>query len=401
VEEEVIAGVISATTTKAWAAGSPRMNNSGGLAQPRPNLARPPAGSHAPVARPKRPGVPRPTGAAVSAPTRVELDRITSLWRGALDTAKHALEASASGTSRLDPRELGERSRRLTQEQVTVGRLLDAVAREEHVRLRRPLSAPRATSRMLGLPAGTLACMFDLDGVLTASAEIHAAAWAQTFDELLLRRAEHAGEAFMYSARPFDPRGDYYACLHGRPRLDGVREFLSSRGINLPDGRPDDPAAAETVHGLANRKNEALLLLLNREGVAAFEGSRRYLEAARDVGLRCAVVSASANTQEILDRAGLATLLDQRVDGDTIRRDHLRPKPAPDTLIAACRLLGVAADSTIAFETTHAGIAAACAAGVRRVVAVDREGRKATLLAAGADEVVSDLNELLDPALIL
>jgi beta-phosphoglucomutase family hydrolase len=400
VEEEVIAGAILAATTEVRAATSARMNNAGGSAQLRPRLARSPTRSHAPVERSKRPGAPEPCGDAVSAQNPVDLDRITAHWRGALDTAKHALEASTAGTSRLDARELSERGLRLAKERDTVGRLLEAVARERHVRLRRPLSAPRATSRMLGLPAGTLACLFDLDGVLTASAEIHAAAWAQTFDEVLLRRAEHAGEGFMYSARPFDPRSDYYAYLHGRPRLDGVREFLSSRGINLPDGRPDDSAAAETAHGLANRKNETLLLLLNREGVAAFEGSRRYLEAARDVGLQCAVVSASANTQEILERAGLATLLDQRVDGDTIRRDHLRPKPAPDTLTAACQLLGVAAESAIAFETTHAGIAAACAAGVRRVVAVDRAGRKIALLAAGADEVVSDLTELLDPSLI-
>jgi HAD superfamily hydrolase (TIGR01509 family) len=252
---------------------------------------------------------------------------------------------------------------------------------------------------MLGLPAGALACLFDLDGVLTASAAIHAAAWAETFDEFLSRRGPHAGEGFAHFVRPFDRGADYAAYLHGRPRLDGVQEFLSSRAVSLPTGRPGDPAGAETVYGLANRKNEALRRRLEREGVAAFDGSRRYLEAAREAGVDCVVVSASANTAEFLERAGLADLVDERVDGDTIRRGRLRAKPAADTLLAACRLLGTPPDGAVAFETTPAGIAAARAAAVGVVVGVDRSGQAAALRSAGADLVVGDLAELLDPAL--
>lgn len=289
----------------------------------------------------------------------------------------------------------------LAREREGVAQLLDAIARERHVRLRRPLSAPRATRRMLGLPRYAHACLFDLDGVLTPSARIHAAAWAETFDELLSRRGEHAGEGFAHLARPFDARADYFAHVHGRPRLDGVREFLASRGISLPEGEPDDPPGTATVHGLANRKNEALLRRLDREGLVAFEGSRRYLEAAGEAGLRCAVVSASANTGEILKRSGLAALIDELVDGESICRDRLRAKPLPDTLLAACRALGVPPSAAVAFETTRAGVVAARAAGVALLVAVDRTGRASPLREAGADLVVGDLAELIDDGPVL
>lgn len=330
----------------------------------------------------------------------VSLDALSAGWRIAFDAAEDALRAaSAAGMSRLGAAELRERSGRLARERDAIARLLDAAARENHTRLRRPLSAPRATRRMLGLPEEALACLFDLDGVLTASATIHAAAWAETFDEFLSRRGEHAGEGFAHLVRPFDPRADYFAHVHGRPRLDGVRDFLASRGIRLPDGVPADPPGAETMHGLANRKNEALLHRLDREGVAAFDGSRRYLEASHEAGLRCAVVSASANTAAILERAGLSALVDERIDGDTIRHERLRAKPAPDTLLAACRDLAIPPDAAVAFETTRAGIAAGRSADVGLVVAVDRAGRAGTLRADGADVVVGDLAELLDPAL--
>jgi HAD superfamily hydrolase (TIGR01509 family) len=343
-----------------------------------------------------------PTRASQSAnrPQPITLDALTAGWRLALDAAEDALQAAGAPRSgRLEAVELQERGRRLAQERSTIAGLLDAIALEHHVRLRRTLSAPRATKRMLGLPAGALACLFDLDGVLTASATVHAAAWAETFDEFLSRRGPRAGEGFAHFVRPFDRGADYAAYLHGRPRLEGVREFLSSRGISLPTGRPDDPAGAETVYGLANLKNEALRRRLEREGVAAFDGSRRYLEAAREAGVDCAVVSASANTGEFLERAGLADLVGERVDGDTIRRGRLRAKPAADTLLAACRLLGTPPDGAVAFETTPAGIAAARAAAVGVIVGVDRTGQAAALRSAGADLVVGDLAELLDPAL--
>ena len=226
-----------------------------------------------------------------------------------------------------------------TRERDTAAHLLDLVAREDHIHLHH-LTSRRITKQMIGLPARMLACVFDLDGVLTVSAPIHAAAWADTFDEFLARRLEQTGERFG-AFRPFNPATDYYEHIHGKPRVGGVHAFLASRGIRLPEGCSDDPPGVETVQGLASRKNEALIRRLDREGVRAYAGTRLYLEAAREAGLRLAVVSASANTGAILARAGLDDLIADRVDGNTIRDEHLRSKPAPDTLLAACGRLGV------------------------------------------------------------
>ncbi len=242
-----------------------------------------------------------------------------------------------------------------------------------------------------------LACVFDLDGVLTPSASIHAAAWAVTFDELLARRVEATGERFA-PFRPFNRDTDYAEHIHGKPRLEGVAAFLASRGIRLAEGHPDDPPGDATVYGLANRKNELLLERLDREGVTAFAGTQEYLEEARGAGLLLAVVSASANTDKILERAGLAALIDERVDGNTIRSEHLQSKPAPDTLFAACSRLGVEPGRAAAFETTPVGVAAARAAGFGLVIGVDRRGRADMLPPHGADRVVTDLSALLEPA---
>jgi HAD superfamily hydrolase (TIGR01509 family) len=331
----------------------------------------------------------------------VDLDAVTEGWRSALDAADDALSAvDRAGMSRIPDVELRRQRLELARQRAAAATLLDTIAGEQHLHLRRPLSAPRATKRMLGLPLRTAACVFDLDGVLTASAALHAAAWAETFDPFLGRRGEHVGEAFVHLARPFDPRADYLTFLHGRPRLVGVRDFLASRGIRLADGRPDDAPTSETVHGLANRKSEAVRRILAREGVAAYAGSRAYLDAAREAGVRSAVVSASAHTREILERARLVALVEVRVDGETIRRDHLQGKPAPDTLLAACRMLGLGPGEAAAFETTIEGIAAARQAGVGLVVAVDRTGAAIAWREAGADLVVHDLAELLDPVLV-
>jgi HAD superfamily hydrolase (TIGR01509 family) len=226
--------------------------------------------------------------------------------------------------------------------------------------------------------------------VLIGSAAIHIAAWTETFDEFISRRIERTGGRFAL----FNPRVDYPRHIHGKPRLDGVRAFLASRGISLPEGEPGDSPGLETVHGLANRKNQALLRRLDEHGVHAFEGSRRYLEIAHDAGLQCAVVSASANTPTILERSGLADLIDQSVDGNTIIAERLRAKPAPDTLLAACRQLGVDPQRAAAFETTPAGIAAARAAGFRTVIGVNSPGRADGLRAEAADFVVTGLDEL-------
>jgi HAD superfamily hydrolase (TIGR01509 family) len=245
---------------------------------------------------------------------------------------------------------------------------------------------------VLGLPPRIDACVFNLDGVLIGSASLHAAAWTETFDELISRRLERTRGRFA----PFNPRVDYPAHMHGRPRLEGVRGFLASRGIRLPEGEPDDAPGSETVYGLANRKNQALLRLLDERGVQAFEGSRRYLELARDAGIRCAVVSASANAETLLERAGLSDLIQACIDGNAIVAERLAARPSPAILLAACRRLGVEADHAAVFETSAAGIAAGRAGGFELVVGVDRTGDSGALRDNGASRVIGGLPELLD-----
>jgi beta-phosphoglucomutase family hydrolase len=333
---------------------------------------------------------------AKSTRAQPKLDAVSAHWRVALNRAQDALDAASLCNASLGfpPEELRDRRRGLAQERETTAQLIDAIAREERVHLVHPLSAPRASKRMLGLPTEVLACVFDLEGVLTGSASIHARAWAETFDPFLLRRAEHTGERFA-PFKPFTPR-DYDEHIHGKPRLDGVHAFLASRGIRLPHGRPEDAPGTETVYGLANAKAEALKRHLDREGVAAFEGSLRYLEAAHEAHLTCAVVSASAHSDVILESAGLTRLVDERIDADSIRAERLQSKPAPDTLLAACRQLGVRPEQAAAFETTLAGVEAAEAADFAVVVAVDRSGQDQVLRGGGADTVVTDLAALLD-----
>lgn len=331
----------------------------------------------------------------------VSLDALAGRWRAAFGVASDALQAASSCRSSLGfaEQELAERKGRLVRERETAARLLTLIAHEDHVELHRSVLAPRTTRPMVGLPAAVLACVFDLEGVLTGSASIHAAAWADAFDEFLSRRLEQTGERFA-AFRPFNPATDYYQHLHGKPRLEGVHAFLAGRGIRLPEGHIDDPPGTETVYGLANRKSEALLRRLDREGVSAYADTRQYLEAASEAGLLIAAVSASASTAVILERAGLAPLIAERVDGNTIRTERLRSKPAPDTLLAACRKLAVPPARAAAFETTDAGIVAARAAGFGFVVGVDRHDRRGMLDARGADVVVPDLTAMLDPALV-
>ena len=251
--------------------------------------------------------------------------------------------------------------------------------------------------RLLGLRGGIKACVFNLDGVLVGTAAIHAAAWAETFGEFLIARAERARGQF--TPPPFDPTTDYAAHIHGRPRLEGVRTFLASRGISLPEGLPDDAPEAETVHGLANRKKTAFLRRVDAQGVKAFEGVRTYLELAREAGVRSAVLSASANTATILERAGLTTLVDVCVDGNTIAAEQLHARPAPDMVLEACRQLGVEPSETAVFETSAAGVAAARAARCELVLGVDRAGRWKALLDEGATSVVSGVDAILERTL--
>lgn len=244
---------------------------------------------------------------------------------------------------------------------------------------------------MLGLPEAVRACLFDLDGVLTDTASVHTRAWKAMFDAYLAARSERTGEPFV----PFDPEDDYRRFVDGRKRDDGVRTFLASRGITLPDGTDDDPPEIETVHGLGNRKNEAFRVTLQADGVEVFEGSRRYLAAVTDAGLATAVVSASANAGEVLALTGLDKFIAQRVDGVTLRTEHIAGKPAPDSFLRAAQLLGVAPAQAAVFEDALSGVAAGRAGGFAFVVGVDRVGQRDDLLSHGADVVVTDLEELL------
>jgi beta-phosphoglucomutase family hydrolase len=252
----------------------------------------------------------------------------------------------------------------------------------------------RDEPQRLGLPSRIRACLFDLDGVLTQTAKVHAAAWKEMFDDFLRERAARTGEKFV----SFDPVADYDTYVDGKPRYDGVRSFLASRGIELPEGGPNDPPSAETVHGLGNRKNELVLALLKRDGVKVYEGSVRYVRAVRDAGLRRAVVSASANCREVLQAAGIEDLFEVRIDGIVVEQQHLKGKPAPDTFLAAAEQLGAQPAEAAVFEDALAGVEAGRAGHFGFVVGVDRTGQREALEEHGADIVVSDLAELMDPA---
>ena len=245
---------------------------------------------------------------------------------------------------------------------------------------------------MLGLPDGTRGCLFDLDGVLTKTAVVHNAAWKEMFDAYLRERSRRTGEPFV----PFDPGRDYDEYVDGKPRADGTRSFLASRGIELPEGSDDDPPSAETIHGLGTRKNEIVLRRIREDGVEAYESSVRYVRAARDAGLRRAVVSSSANCRDVLVAAGIEDLFEARIDGVVAGREHLRGKPAPDTFLAAAQALGLGPQAAAVFEDALAGVEAGRAGRFRFVVGVDRTGQADALKKHGADIVVADLAELLD-----
>jgi beta-phosphoglucomutase family hydrolase len=262
----------------------------------------------------------------------------------------------------------------------------------------RPISRAASASHlgslagMLGLPPGVRACLFDLDGVLTKTATVHAAAWQEAFDAYLRERDERTGDDFV----AFDVDADYDRYVDGRSRADGTRSFLKSRGIVLPEGGSDDPPDAETVHGVGNRKNEILLRRIKDDGVEAYDGSVRYVRAAKQAGLRRAVVSSSANCREVLVAVGIENLFEERIDGVTAGRRQLAGKPAPDTFLAAAEALGVQPREAVVFEDALAGVEAGRAGKFGFVVGVDRAGQADALLAHGADLVVGDLADLLE-----
>ncbi|MFF7966659.1 HAD family hydrolase [Streptomyces sp. NPDC007903] len=239
----------------------------------------------------------------------------------------------------------------------------------------------------LGLPDTIQACLFDLDGVVTKTAVVHAAAWKETFDAFL---RDHEGP----DARPFDEVADYDEYVDGRPRADGVRSFLKSRGIELPEGGPDDPPDAGTVQGLGNRKNELLLEKIRTDGVEAYEGTLRYLAAVRAAGLATAIVSSSANCRDVLRSIDAEDLFDVRIDGVVAAERHLPGKPKPDTFLAAAKDLGVPPERAAVYEDALAGMDAGRAGGFGYVVGLDRTGQADALYAHGAHIVVNDLAEL-------
>ncbi|CUU57787.1 haloacid dehalogenase superfamily, subfamily IA, variant 3 with third motif having DD or ED/beta-phosphoglucomutase family hydrolase [Parafrankia irregularis] len=244
---------------------------------------------------------------------------------------------------------------------------------------------------MLGLPDHIRACLFDLDGVLTRTAAVHAAAWKEMFDDFLENWARRSGDPYV----PFDIGTDYPDYVDGRPRADGVQAFLDSRGIHLPPGVPGDPPSGLTINALATRKNILLLQRMERDGVEVFEGSVRYLQALDEAGVPRAVVSSSANCAEVVRAAGIERLLLARIDGLVAQERGLAGKPAPDTYLAGAQALGVQPEAAAVFEDAVAGVQAGRAGAFGYVVGVDRIGHADALRHSGADIVVKDLADLL------
>jgi beta-phosphoglucomutase family hydrolase len=243
-----------------------------------------------------------------------------------------------------------------------------------------------------GLPEHITACLFDLDGVLTQTAKIHAAAWKEMFDAFLRKRAEETGEPF----ESFEIATDYVRYVDGRLRLDGVRGFLESRGIELPEGSEDDPPEVVTVNGLGTRKNNRVLEIIEERGLDTYPGSVRFLEVVRDAGLRTAVVTASRNCRAVLEATGLEDMFEVRVDGVVAAERALPGKPKPDTFLAAAADLGVEPARCAMFEDAISGVEAGRAGAFGLVVGVDRVGQAEALREHGADIVVGDLEELLE-----
>lgn len=311
-----------------------------------------------------------------------ELDTIALRWQEALDAASRALDANAGF---LPPAEIGVRRGALARDRREVADILSSLSAALGIRQTPWLPSWPVTPRMLGLDSGARACIFDLDGVLTDSGALHAAAWAETLDPLLASLAQTTP----WSLAPFDTKTDYVLYFDGRTRLDGIRLFLESRGLHLPE--PE-------VHAIARRKGELLEGRLAHRGIAALSDARRFLQAAGYAHLGRAVVSASTTALPMLEVAELAQLVDVRVDADTIRAEHLHPRPAPDLLLAACAELGVAPEEAVSLTPSGPGIVACRAAGMPAIgIAAGVEAER--LRDYGAEHVVPSLTGLLVPEL--
>jgi beta-phosphoglucomutase-like phosphatase (HAD superfamily) len=361
---------VSAVTPRKATQGGPRATR-----RPRPRIA---------ARRADTPDVAPP-------PSGVEVQTVAAQWQRALDAGERALSA-ANGS--LPPAELVELRHELVRERREVAEALARLADAGGVRPAPWLSPVPVTATMLGLARHIRACLFDVEGVLTDSSVLHVRAWGDVFDDLLLRLSEKTGRHFI----PFDRVVDYSAYVDGRSRLDGVHLFLDSRGIRLPEGGFDDPVDADTVWGVAKRKGEAVARGLRERGVTALEGARRYLEAADRAGIKRGVISASTSTLPVLELAGLAALVEERVDADAISAEGLRSRPAPDQLLVACRRLGVRPEEAVTITHSPAGVAAGLAAGLT-VLAVGDGEQAERLRGFGAERLVPSLRALLDPRL--
>jgi beta-phosphoglucomutase family hydrolase len=236
------------------------------------------------------------------------------------------------------------------------------------------------------------AVLFDLDGVITNTANIHAACWKQMFDEYLRNRAQHTGEPF----RPFDLARDYLVYVDGKPRFEGVRDFLRSRGIRLPEGHTNDPANIETVHGLGNRKNDLVNHAIAEVGVEPYAGTVQFIHQLRRDGFKIAVVTSSQNCDVVLKAAKLEDCFAVRVDGIVIQAQHLAGKPAPDTYLMAAKLLGVEPIRAVVIEDAISGVEAGSNGKFGLVIGIARKGNAEELKRHGAQLVVDDLGELVD-----
>jgi len=328
----------------------------------------------------------------------VDLDGLVGAWHRGFTSAQSALAAAGSDHD-LQGAELQQRVRHLTDERSATAALVASFAHDLHAQrpgLARILSSPRGTRHLLGLPSGIDACVFNVDGVLIASVAIHAEAWKRVLDGFLIHRIDRTGA----TTPTFSRWVDYPRLIHGKSRVDAIRDFLASRGISLPEGSPRDLPGAETVHGLANAKREALDKIIQETGVTAYAGARLYLELAREAHMSCAVVSGSTTTMELLEHAGLSGLIEECVDGTMAKEQRLARKPAPDMLIAACRSLGVEPSRAAVFETTEDGVLAGRAASFAVVIAVEQNGNGSALRASGVDLVVSDLGQIIERQLV-
>jgi beta-phosphoglucomutase-like phosphatase (HAD superfamily) len=311
-----------------------------------------------------------------------ELDTIAWRWYEALDAGSRALDANGHT---LPHAELRRRRQALAKERREITTELSSLATALGVSPRPWLPACPVTPSMLGIGSGARACIFDLDGVLTDSGALHAAAWAETLDPLL-ESLEHTTP---WALRPFDRETDYVLYFDGRTRLDGIRLFLESRGLHLSEA---------TVRTIARRKGEVLEGRLAHRGIAALDDARRFLQAAGYAHLGRAVVSASTTALPMLEVAQLVQLVDVRVDAATIRAEHLHPRPSPDLLLAACAELGVAPSEAVSLTHSGAGIVACRAAGMPAIGIASGEDAE-RLQDYGADQIVPSLSGLLAPQL--